>query len=52
MRLHMGGVWGKPAVTELHYPTYGACWVFQCFLNPPDSDMEYRIVNVRTDGNA
>ena len=20
--------WGKPAVTESRYPTYGACWVF------------------------
>ena len=20
--------WGKPAATELPYPTYGACWVF------------------------
>ena len=26
--------WGKPAATESRYPTYGACWVFQCFHNP------------------
>ena len=31
---------GKPAATELRYPTYGACWVFECFLNPPNSDMK------------
>ena len=42
----------KPAATESRYPTYGACWVFQCFHNPPNSDMNYRIFNVRTDVNA
>ena len=26
--------------------------VFQCFHNPPNSDMDYRILNVRTDVNA
>ena len=30
---------GKPAATELHYPTYCACWVFECFHNPPNSHM-------------
>ena len=25
-----------------------ACWVFSCFRNPPNSDMDYRIFNVRT----
>ena len=25
-----------------------ACWVFLCFRNPPDSDMDYRVFNVRT----
>ena len=29
---------GKPAVTESCYPTYGACWVFSCFHNPPNSE--------------
>ena len=24
-----------------------ACWVFSCFRNPPNSDMDYRIFNVR-----
>ena len=24
---------GKPAATEWRYPTYSACWVFQCFQN-------------------
>ena len=26
-----------------------ACWVFSCFRNPPNSDMDYRILNVRTE---
>ena len=43
---------GKPAATESRYPTYGACWVFCCFFNPPNSEMDYGIFNVRTDGNA
>ena len=43
---------GKPAATESRYPTYSACWVFLCFLNPPNFDMDYRIFNVRTDVNA
>ena len=50
---NLGGFpWGKPAVTELRYPTYSACWVFQCFLNPPNSDMDYRIFNEHTGVNA
>ena len=24
-----------------------ACWVFSCFGNPPNSDVDYRIFNVR-----
>ena len=44
--------WGKPAAAKLSYPTYGTCRVFQCFHNPPNSDMDYRIFNVRTDVNA
>ena len=43
---------GKPAATESRYPTYGACWVFLCFHNPPNSDVGYGIFNVRTDVNA
>ena len=43
---------GKPAATQFHYPTCGACWVFQCFHNPPNSDMDYRIVNMPTDVKA
>ena len=39
----------KPAATESRYPTYGACWVFQRFHNPPNSDMDYRIFNVHAD---
>ena len=31
------------------YPSpTSACWVFSCFRNPSNSDMEYRIFNVRT----
>ena len=43
---------GKPAETESRNPTYGAWWVFYCFYNPPNSDMDYRIFNVRTNVNA
>ena len=27
---------------------FSACWVFSCFCNPPNSDMDYRIFNMRT----
>ena len=43
---------GKPAATESRYPTHGACWVFHCFHNPPNSDMDYGIFNVRADVDA
>ena len=43
---------GKPGATASRYPTYCACWMFKCFHNPPNSDMDYRIFNVRTDVNA
>ena len=43
---------GKPAATESRYPSYGACWAFWCLHNPPNSDMDYGIFNVRTDVNA
>ena len=42
----------NPAATESRYSTYGACWVFWCFCNPPNSDTDYGIFNVRTDVNA
>ena len=29
-----------------------ACWVFQCLHNPPNSDMDFGIFNVRTDVNS
>ena len=45
-------LWGKPAVTELHNQIHSACWVFYCFNNPPNSDMNYTILNARTDVNA
>ena len=38
----------KPAATESRHPTYAACWVLKCFQNPPNSDMDYRIFNART----
>ena len=31
------------AVTELYHQTYRACWIFWCFHNPPNSDMDERI---------
>ena len=43
---------GKPTATESRYPTYCQCWVFKCFNNPPDSEMDNRIFNVRKDLNA
>ena len=53
---HMGNAGclprGKSAATESRYSTYYACWVFKCFHNPPNSDMDYGIFNVRTDVNA
>ena len=43
---------GKPTATESRHRASGACWVFSCFHNPPNSVMDYRIFNVRTDVNA
>ena len=43
---------GKPAATGSRYPTYSPCSVFECFLNPPNSDMDYGIFNMHTDVNA
>ena len=42
---------GKPAATVSRYPIYSAYWVLQCFHSPPNSYMNYRIFNVRTDVN-
>ena len=42
----------KPSATESSYPTYGVCWVFKCFHNLPNSDMDYRIFHLHTDVNA
>ena len=43
---------GKPAATESRFPTFCACWVFQCFFHQTNSDMDYGIFNVPTDVNA
>ena len=40
---------GKPAATESRYPTYRVSGCFSVFYNPPNSDMDCRIFNVRTD---
>ena len=37
---------------QSRYLTYGACWVFYCFHNPPNSGMDYRIFNMHSDVNA
>ena len=37
---------------QSRFPTYGACWMFYCFHNPSNSDMDYRIFNVCTDVHA
>ena len=42
----------KPAATELCYPTYSAHWVFMCFHNLPNSGMDCRSFNMRTNVNA
>ena len=42
----------KPAATESRYSTYGVRWVFLCFHNPPNSDVDCRILNMRTEFNA
>ena len=43
----LGFLHGKlPAATELLDLTYSACWMFQCFHNPPNSDMDHWISNV------
>ena len=43
---------GESQLPQSRYPTYSACWMFQCFHNPPNSDVGYGIFNVRTDVNA
>ena len=43
---------GEPAAAQSRYPTCGKCWLFECFHNPPNSGMDFRIFNVRTDVNA
>ena len=42
---------GKAICDRMTLPTPSACWVFLCFHNWTDSDMDYRIFNVRTDVN-
>ena len=42
----------SPEKVSSRYPTYCACWVFECFHNPWNFDMDYRIFNVHTDVNA
>ena len=37
---------------QSRYQTYCACWVFQCFHNPSNSDIDYGIFNVHTDENT
>ena len=37
--------WRNPAATVM-YLTYGACWVFYCFHNPWNSDMDCSIFNM------
>ena len=43
---------GKPAAAESRYPTYRCILGVLVFQNQPNSDMDYRIFNVCTDGNA
>ena len=40
--------WGKTAMKELRYPTYSAfCFLCARFHNPLNTDMDYRILNIR-----
>ena len=43
---------GESQLQQACYPTNNACWVFQRFNNPPNSDLDYRIFNVRTNVNT
>ena len=43
---------GKASCDKVALPKYGACWIFLFFHNPPNSDMDYGIFNVRTDESA
>ena len=43
---------GKQAATNSRFPNHGACWMFDCFQNPPKSVTDSRILNVRTDVDA
>ena len=43
---------GESQLRQLRYPTYGVCWVFSCFHNPPKSDMDYGIFYMRTGVNV
>ena len=38
----------QPQYGATHFFVFFLCAVFLCFRNPPDSDMDYRIFNVRT----
>ena len=42
----------KSQLQQLCYPTYGAHWVFMCFHYPPNSGMDCRSFNMRTNVNA
>ena len=43
---------GKPAATKSRYPIYSACWVLQCFHNPPNYNINNGIFYVRTEVNT
>ena len=49
---NLGCIPGESQLGQSRYPAYDTCWVCLCFYNPPNSDMDYRIFNVRTDVNA
>ena len=37
---------GESQLRQSCYPTYDACWMFKCFHNPPNSDMDYTHTNL------
>ena len=39
----------RPPSSSWLFCRYGACWVCVCCINPPNSDMDHGIFNVRTD---
>ena len=44
--------WATTIIKLIICVASGACWLCSCCSNPPNSDMDYRTFNVRSDVNA